>query len=260
MAPRASLGTRMTTHTPDQVRELVARMQRLAALETARMRRWSNGGKGFRQARIRHRTFDQAASALVSLVEEREAVNAAIDGVERAALHLAHDRVDKWERAEAAEAQIAALRTRVEEAERERDDARWFIAAEGYRRCDVPACNCGSWHGGHAMARLKEIANELDTNGRTILKAVQDEIAARAEAERKLAEAREEMGRLLDEREAIIKGRDDALVARMMEAAALRSRVERLEGLVREAYEAVDWTEFDCRIPTGEKLRAEVGG
>jgi len=32
-----------------------------------------------------------------------------------------------------------------------------FIHSRGYRRCDIAACNCGSWHGGHAEDRLSEI-------------------------------------------------------------------------------------------------------
>ena len=35
---------------------------------------------------------------------------------------------------------------------------RGFVAARGYRRCDNPVCNCGSWHGGHANDRLIEIS------------------------------------------------------------------------------------------------------
>jgi len=27
-------------------------------------------------------------------------------------------------------------------------DAKQFIESKGYRRCDIPSCNCGSWHGG----------------------------------------------------------------------------------------------------------------
>ena len=59
-----------------------------------------------------------------------------------------------------------------------------FIEREGYRRCDVPACHCHSFHGGHAMARLNEIEDALldvgiDLNGKTILTGVR-ELAARA--------------------------------------------------------------------------------
>jgi len=36
-----------------------------------------------------------------------------------------------------------------------------FIRREGYRRCDWPACNCDSFHGGHAHTRLREIYEAL---------------------------------------------------------------------------------------------------
>lgn len=36
-----------------------------------------------------------------------------------------------------------------------------FIESRGYRRCDIMACNCGSWHGGHLSARLDEIRELL---------------------------------------------------------------------------------------------------
>jgi len=50
-----------------------------------------------------------------------------------------------------------------------------FIASEGYVRCDIPACNCGSFHGGHAQRRLSEIANALGElkQGATLLEAVE---------------------------------------------------------------------------------------
>lgn len=52
------------------------------------------------------------------------------------------------------------------------EDLRAFIESRGYRRCDTAACNCGSFHGGHAEARLSEIRDDLeaviDLNGLTI--------------------------------------------------------------------------------------------
>ena len=36
-----------------------------------------------------------------------------------------------------------------------------FIASRGYRPCDIPACNCGSWHGGHADDRLGELRDYI---------------------------------------------------------------------------------------------------
>jgi hypothetical protein len=61
-----------------------------------------------------------------------------------------------------------------------------FIHREGYRRCDVAACNCGSFHGGHSMARLTEIEAalteaDIDGNGRTILSQVRALAAERDE-------------------------------------------------------------------------------
>ena len=66
---------------------------------------------------------------------------------------------------------------RAEAAEADRDKAHGFIARKGYRRCDIPACNCNSWHGGHALERLEEIGDALtdagiDPNGGTVINRV----------------------------------------------------------------------------------------
>jgi hypothetical protein len=53
-------------------------------------------------------------------------------------MHGARDEILK-----AAEAQRRTV-------EQERDKARRFIEGRGYRRCDIAACNCHSYHGGHA--------------------------------------------------------------------------------------------------------------
>ena len=79
---------------------------------------------------------------------------------------------------------IGALLDELEAVKAERDKATDFIVRKGYRRCDIMACNCDSWHGGHASARLDEIREELDesdisTNGKTILGAVQELLAER---------------------------------------------------------------------------------
>jgi hypothetical protein len=65
---------------------------------------------------------------------------------------------------------------RAEKAER-------FIANEGFRRCDIMACNCGSWHGGSASQRLHEIRelmeeHDISTNGETIYSALEKHFAA----------------------------------------------------------------------------------
>ena len=59
-------------------------------------------------------------------------------------------------------------------------DAEWVLENSGFRRCDIPACNCGSWHqvGGFKLRfdEIKEVVEEAgySTNGRTLLDAVKD--------------------------------------------------------------------------------------
>jgi hypothetical protein len=60
------------------------------------------------------------------------------------------------------------------------DKAEWVLKNSGFRHCDIPACNCGSWHqvGGY-RARFDEINEAVEeagfsTNGRTLLDAVKD--------------------------------------------------------------------------------------
>ena len=59
-----------------------------------------------------------------------------------------------------AQVEIAnSLRLAADEVER----LRGFIALEGYHQCDIPACNCNSFHGGYAgfRRRLSEIIEAL---------------------------------------------------------------------------------------------------
>jgi len=56
----------------------------------------------------------------------------------------------------------------------ENAELRAFITHQGFQRCDVPTCNCGSYHGGHAFARFHEIGEALveagaRSNGSTVL-------------------------------------------------------------------------------------------
>lgn len=55
-----------------------------------------------------------------------------------------------------------------------------FIAREGYVRCDIPACNCGSWHPREGWyARFVEIETEVGfANGKTLLTSVKELRAA----------------------------------------------------------------------------------
>lgn len=40
-----------------------------------------------------------------------------------------------------------------------------FMVSRGYRFCDIMACNCNSWHQGHAENRLREIGDMLTDYG-----------------------------------------------------------------------------------------------
>jgi hypothetical protein len=56
--------------------------------------------------------------------------------------------------------------------------AEWVLTNAGFLRCDIPACNCGSWHqvGGFKLRfdEIKEAVEEAgySTNGRTLLDTV----------------------------------------------------------------------------------------
>lgn len=81
------------------------------------------------------------------------------------------------------EAEHAALQEEHEVALDHLRERQGFMARRGYRACDNPACNCNSWHGGHAMARLEEIYDELGgCNGTTAIKEVARLRAEHAEA------------------------------------------------------------------------------
>lgn len=82
------------------------------------------------------------------------------------------------------------------------DTLRDFLRREGYVRCDIAACNCGSWHGRDGLhARWREIKETLaeaghpltNANGNTPLRALKELVAdrdrLRAALER-IAEAR----------------------------------------------------------------------
>ena len=91
----------------------------------------------------------------------------------------------KWMlRAAAALLACAETARRLEVAER-------ALLHHGYRKsCDIPACNCGDqWlHGGNAAQRLSEIDGVLRdeglTQGKTILNAVKELLATRAQGEK----------------------------------------------------------------------------
>ena len=110
-----------------------------------------------------------------------------------------------YERAREAEAEVARLRE-------ENAHAREFLERRGYRRCDIAACNCQFWHGGHAEDRLREISERLSDVGvpsGTIFAGVNN-LIERAEA----AEAR------LTALEGAIRAKVAEHVARMKQADA----------------------------------------
>lgn len=54
-----------------------------------------------------------------------------------------------------------------------------FMIGEGYRFCHIDACNCNSWHGGHAERRLRDIHDMLSEmgvplNGVVLIDAIRD--------------------------------------------------------------------------------------
>lgn len=94
---------------------------------------------------------------------------------------------------------IASLRSRIAELERERDevitDFRALLERNGFRRCDIPACNCGSWHqvGGFAE-RFREIEDATEDyyeNGETLLDRVKRIVEDRDHLGREVARLRE---------------------------------------------------------------------
>lgn len=65
--------------------------------------------------------------------------------------------------------------------------AEWFIDKEGYRRCDIAACNCPYWHGGNWQERFREISDivqeaGISTNGILLKDAIKIALDALAEA------------------------------------------------------------------------------
>src|SRR5690348_6874990 len=70
-------------------------------------------------------------------------------------------------------AELPEVRQRLEKAE-------WVLQSSGFRRCDIPACNCNSWHqvGGYAE-RFREIQEAVEeagysTNGKTLLTVINE--------------------------------------------------------------------------------------
>ena len=78
--------------------------------------------------------------------------------------------------------EIERLRASEWEYKERAENAESFIGHRGYRRCDIPACNCGSWHGGDMEQRFDELHDAIGENGKTLLKAAQDLKASEEQA------------------------------------------------------------------------------
>ena len=64
-------------------------------------------------------------------------------------------------------------------------DAVDFLRRQGYVRCDIPACNCGSWHAREGYyARFREIEEAVGghQNGKTLLRIVEENVSDLSEA------------------------------------------------------------------------------
>lgn len=87
---------------------------------------------------------------------------------------------------------------RLHDAIRERDELRDVLLRNGFVPCDIPACNCGSWHHRYGLPeRMQEIKDELaeaghelsNANGNLTLNALKALVAERDDLRRKLAES-----------------------------------------------------------------------
>ena len=100
-----------------------------------------------------------SASAATTLAEPADDDEPVLPAPGKVVAHL-HNAQRCQERRAALQAENAELRA--------------FITHQGFQRCDVPTCNCGSYHGGHAFARFHEIGEALveagaRSNGSTVL-------------------------------------------------------------------------------------------
>jgi len=86
----------------------------------------------------------------------------------------------------------ARLRAQLAEVSDDKYVAITALLRHGFRRCDIPACNCGSWH--HVdglMARWRELEEALEpSNGQTMLGRAREVAAQLAAAKDRLEEAR----------------------------------------------------------------------
>lgn len=141
-------------------------------------------------------------------------------------------------------AELAALRAELSEATARALKAEAFIAGNGYRRCDIPACNCGSWHGGTALKRLMEIQDALKDGGcrpmeKTALVAVCELLQERDDLRDKLqriadgakADA-DDLAKMRDGSKLTRNGLVSLIVYLQEDVAEMKARAERAEKLL----------------------------
>ena len=73
-----------------------------------------------------------------------------------------------------AQAEVLRLRYDLERA----DEYERFLRCEGYRRCDIAACNCGSWHGGYSTRRSSAALTNLRERAANVAEAEEEPSAA----------------------------------------------------------------------------------
>lgn len=174
---------------------------------------------------------------------------------------------------------IAVWRGRTERAEAELDDLRDMLLRKGFVECDIPACNCGSWHHRYGLPeRMQEIRDALaeaghelsNANGNLTLNALKELVAERdalkADAERLRAE-RDELARQLDPMGEPTS--PDELIARLhaecAEDEAIKRDAQRYRWLRGDLCpdHSVRWTQWEVRCwkaPswTGDLRRADL--
>lgn len=95
--------------------------------------------------------------------------------------------------------ELTAARERIASLEAERDQLRDVLWRGGFVMCDIPACNCGSWHHKYGLPeRFREIADGLaeaghelcNENGNLPIRALKSLAAERDQLRAELAECR----------------------------------------------------------------------
>lgn len=174
---------------------------------------------------------------------------------------------------------IAVWRGRTERAEAELDDLRDMLLRKGFVECDIPACNCGSWHHRYGLPeRMQEIRDALaeaghelsNANGNLTLNALKELVAERdalkVDAERLRAE-RDELARQFEPMGEPTS--PDELIARLhaecAEDEAIKRDAQRYRWLRGDLCpdHSVRWTQWEVRCwkaPswTGDLRRADL--